>query len=800
MARRKKRKRRARVEEEEIFGIELNPETKRGIIVVILFAAAAILILSLFNIAGTLGTFLNTGMAGFLGWDRFLLPLVFIILAASILFPERKSVGTWNYIGILFFFISFNALSNLIMLRNTEATIENLQKAGGYLGQFLGTLLPSFVGFWASIVILLSFIVVSLLLVFNTSLSNLMRGHTYVTNIFKTIFSSWKRDDSDYEYDDEEEIEDEEVDEEEMEDIEVEEADEEETKKLFSSKKIKNNTTEVLEKALTSKKRRKRIQLSVELLEHRSTKVNSGDIDRNREIIRKTFEHFGIEVEMCEISVGPTVTQFTLRPASGVKLSRIVSLQNDLALALAAHPIRIEAPIPGKSLVGIEIPNQTVATVSLRELLESKVFKKRTTDSDIVLGKDVSGKVWSAALEKMPHLLVAGATGSGKSVCLNTIITTLLYENGPDDMRFIMVDPKRVELTAYDGIPHLLVPPIVKVDDTINALKWTVREMERRLDVISKVRARDIVSYNQKAEEQMPRIVVVIDELADVMAASGHEVESTIVRIAQMARAAGIHLILATQRPSVDVITGTIKANFPSRIAFAVASQTDSRTILDCAGAEKLLGRGDMLYSSAQMSKPKRIQGAYVSEDEVRRVVKALKGQSSPDYNYVVTEKQKSGSILDSSSGDDDLIEEAAQIVVQAEKASTSFLQRRLRIGYSRAARLMDILEEQGVIGEPNGSKAREVLINEWPPGGDFSDGMPTDQDNLDEAEEEWDGEPEEEEKDDESENDDEEVEWEEVEENEEEGEDEESENDDELEEDEEEDFEGAQKGEYLDE
>ena len=368
-----------------------------------------------------------------------------------------------------------------------------------------------------------------------------------------------------------------------------------------------------------------------------------------------------------------------------------MALQNDLALALAAHPIRIEAPIPGRSLVGIEVPNQTIATVSLRDLLEAKNFKARSSNLSIALGKDVTGKVWVPPLDKMPHLLIAGATGSGKSVCINTIIVSLLYTNGPDDLKMIMVDPKRVELTSYEGIPHLLVPPITKVDDTVNALKWTVREMDRRLDLLSKFGTRDINSYNQKVEEKMPRIVVLIDELADLMAASGHEIEGTIVRIAQMARSVGIHLVLATQRPSVDVITGLIKANFPSRIAFAVASQTDSRTILDCSGAEKLLGRGDMLYTSPDLSKPVRLQGAYVSEAEVGRIVQHLKIEEAPDYNYSVLEKEKTGSIFDGADDIEDsdpMLNEAAQIVIQAGRASTSLLQRRLKIGYGRAARI----------------------------------------------------------------------------------------------------------------
>ncbi|HRH31865.1 MAG TPA: DNA translocase FtsK, partial [bacterium] len=445
-----------------------------------------------------------------------------------------------------------------------------------------------------------------------------------------------------------------------------------------------------------------------------------GDINRNQEIIAKTLEQFGIVVEMSDVRVGPTVAQYSFRPAQGVKLARVVALQNDLALALAAHPIRIEAPIPGKALVGVEVPNQTVARVGLREGMESKEFNARKSAYAVPLGKDISGGTPLLYVEKAPHMLVAGATGSGKSVCLNGIIISLLYQNGPDDLKFIMVDPKRVELGVYAGIPHLLVPPIVKADEAVNALKWAVREMERRLDYLSKFGARDIDSYNAKSKEKMPRIVIVIDELADLMIQNKREVEAVIVRIAQMARAAGIHLILATQRPSVDVITGTIKANIPTRLAFAVASQVDSKTILDTAGADKLLGRGDMLMSTPELSKPRRVQGAYVSDTEIEKVVAFLKKESTPDYNYQIIEGGNGGSGGSAFNTDDadPLLEDAIKIAIDAGKVSTSFLQRRMKIGYSRAARIVDLMQEMGVVAMADGAKPREVLISEWPPAG----------------------------------------------------------------------------------
>lgn len=714
---RSRKHRRLREEAPRRFSFSLQEETKRGIAVILLFALAAIIFLSFFNLAGTLGIYINEALAQALGFDRIFFPVLLIIAGASILFPERRGWGGWHTLGVLFFFLSFNGMVNLIAFSNMDPTPGELMRMGGWTGEFLRSILTNIAGFWVALTIMAATFLVSLLLIFNTSLHGLMSLPRSILAGLKQLFGFFSRKEQQaLPFPDAEELSTSsdvtEAIEDEMFFEEEEDIDEQPRRKAEAA---------LPEKPLTTRGRRK-ANLPLDLLEHRTNKANAGDIERNKEIIRGTFEQFGIDVTMAEIAQGPTVTQYSLRPAEGVKLARIVALQNDLALALAAHPLRIEAPIPGKSLVGIEIPNQTAATVSLRELLESKAFVERTTNTFLPLGKSVSGHAWVAPLEKMPHLLVAGATGSGKSVCLNTIIVSLLFENSPDELRFIMIDPKRVELTAYEGIPHLLIPPITKVDETVNALKWTVREMERRLDVLSAFGARDIASYNAKAEEKMPRIVIVLDELADLMSASGHEVEATIVRIAQMARAVGIHLILATQRPSVDVITGTIKANFPSRIAFAVASQTDSRTILDMAGAEKLLGRGDMLYTSAELSKPVRLQGAYVSEAEVKRVVDTLKKDAPPDYNYAVVEKQKSGMSMgegDDGGDDDELLPEAADAVIRAGKASTSYLQRRLRIGYSRAARLMDVLEDNGVIGPQDGAKPREILLDSWPPEGE---------------------------------------------------------------------------------
>jgi S-DNA-T family DNA segregation ATPase FtsK/SpoIIIE len=711
MARRKKR----RVEEEEPVRFEMNPETKRGVAVVLLFAGAALLFLSFFHLGGSVGDSLDAAFSLFFGWDRFLVPVILIIVGATKAFPERGALSMWNYLGLLFFFLSFNTLLNLILTNGPQAATADLSMAGGQLGAFLGTILPDIIGYWGGLVVTAALLVVSILLAFNTSLRHLIGAHTHLTGWLGALLH--REDLAPRHVEIEEVAEAEDVGEVEEEEEEGDEEEDEvpEKKKLPPPKPV--HMPADTEKALLTKTRREVI-IPIDLLEKRAGKADSGDIEHRMEIIQKTFEQFGIDVEMGETAVGPTVTQFTLRPAQGVKLSRIVGLQNDLALALEAHPIRIEAPIPGKSLVGIEVPNKSVATVSLRDLIESKPFQTRPTNLSLPLGKDVSGNVSVIALDKMPHMLVAGSTGSGKSVALNTFIVSLLYENGPDDLKLILVDPKRVEMGVYEGIPHLLVPPIVKADDTVNALKWTVREMERRLDVLSKFGARDITSFNQKAEEKMPKIVVVIDELADLMQTSGREVEALIVRIAQLARAVGIHLVLATQRPSVDVITGLIKANVPARIAFAVASQTDSRTILDSSGAEKLLGRGDMLFTCAELSKPKRLQGAYVSEEECARVVAFLKKEGVADYNHAITQPAKTGTILDDDGDGDELLDDAVQVVIQSGKASTSLLQRRLKVGYSRAARIIDLMEERGIIGPGEGAKPREILVEEWPPAG----------------------------------------------------------------------------------
>ncbi|WP_202708729.1 DNA translocase FtsK [Sporosalibacterium faouarense] len=433
--------------------------------------------------------------------------------------------------------------------------------------------------------------------------------------------------------------------------------------------------------------------------------------------LESTLDNFGINAKITQISRGPTITRFEVQPAPGVKVSKIVNLSDDIALGLAASDIRIEAPIPGKSAIGIEVPNKSKANVLLKDVLQSEEYVNMKSKVPFALGKDITGKPIIGNIEKMPHLLIAGATGSGKSVCINTLISSILYKARPDEVKLLMIDPKVVELGVYNNIPHLLIPVVTDPKKAAGALNWAVQEMTNRYKIFASNGVRDIYSYNKKAEnneelEKLTQIVIIIDELADLMMVSPSEVEDYICRLAQMARAAGIHLIIATQRPSVDVITGTIKANIPSRISFAVSSQTDSRTILGMGGAEKLLGKGDMLYHPVGASKPVRIQGAFIDEEEVEKIVSFLKNQNETSYKEEIIDDIEKEADL-SSDDSDELLPDAIELVVKDQQASISMLQRRLRIGYNRAARLVDEMEARGIVGGHEGSKPRKVLVSE---------------------------------------------------------------------------------------
>ncbi|KRQ87003.1 DNA translocase SpoIIIE [Caloramator mitchellensis] len=452
------------------------------------------------------------------------------------------------------------------------------------------------------------------------------------------------------------------------------------------------------------------------------TKIKSSATDKkelinNAKALEETLQSFGIEAKVVQVTKGPSVTRYELHPGAGVKVSRIVNLADDIALNLAAPSVRIEAPIPGKSAIGIEVPNKEVIPVSLREVIESEEFIKFNSPVAFALGKDISGKCVVTDIAKMPHLLIAGATGSGKSVCINTLITSLIYKSSPNDVKMLLIDPKVVELSIYNGIPHLIIPVVTEPKKAASALEWAVLEMTNRYKLFADNNVRNIESYNKLMEDKgdgvkLPKIVVIIDELADLMMVAPNEVEDAITRLAQMARAAGIHLIIATQRPSVDVITGVIKANIPSRISFAVSSQIDSRTILDMAGAEKLLGKGDMLFLPIGENKPIRIQGAFISEKEVENIVEYLKKSSEVEYNEDIIEKiNQSKDKVEFDEEADELLPEAIELAVELGQISASMIQRRLRVGFNRAARLIEEMEKRGVVGPQDGSKPRQVLI-----------------------------------------------------------------------------------------
>lgn len=719
---------RKKKKEKESLISHLNQETIEGIIAVVFIIIAVFLLLSPFGKAGIVGDKIFEWLTFLFGIGYYLLPIILIILGISFLKSLKDNIATLKYIGGTIFVVSGLGLVEIIM------------KKGGAVGTVIAKPLISLFDIWVSTIFLVGLVVISLLITLNTSLAI----PAFIKDMFTKKESEEESEEEDVtiagdDFDDDEEDEDEEY--EDAEDPEDEEDEDEEIEVVAPHKPHEDLEDD-------SKKSHGLIFLShkaggykefvpppLSLLQKDSGRPGVGDVKANANIIKRTLKNFGIDVEMDEVTIGPSVTRYALKPAEGVKLSKIVGLQNDLSLALAAHPLRIEAPIPGKSLVGIEIPNSSKTIVGLGTLLKDKEFSSSDKPLTVCLGKGITGMSHFANLAKMPHALIAGSTGSGKSVTIHAIITSLLYRNPPENLKFIMVDPKRVELTLYNGIPHLLTPVITDAKKSILSLKWAAKEMDRRYDVLEQMKVRDIQSYHQnvyepalkKAKEgdeipePMPYIVIVIDELADLMQAYPRELESGIVRLAQMSRAVGIHLMISTQRPSVNVITGLIKANIPARVALQVASQIDSRTILDQPGAEKLLGAGDMLYLSGEMSQPRRIQSAFISEKEVKSVVDWLKKNYEdelPDGDIDFTSQNEPSAVFDALIGADDddedsdeLYEDAKRIVIEAGKASTSYIQRKLRVGYARAARLMDILEDKGVIGPADGAKPREVLV-----------------------------------------------------------------------------------------
>ncbi len=698
----------------------ISVEIKKSASAVFLVGAAVLFMLASFDKAGPAGSIIYKIFDKLLGVGYYLIPVIAIFVALIFIFTKSKNFFGITFLGSgLFIFFGLGIIDVIF------------PDKAGYLGFFVGSLELLF-GKIASLVILSALCLVSAFITFNFHFNS-------------------------FSFKDEENKEGEEA------------VDDSETEWEREKKRISKENKEAQDQTLEAKKEKKEKEFEpiiaeskekaslniksvisttkeyiappMSLLKTAVEKPTSGDLRSNANIIKRTLESFGIPVEMGEINIGPKVTRYTLKPAEGVKIAKITSLNQDIALSLAAHPIRIEAPIPGKSLVGIEVPNKTAAIVRLGSLLSYKDF----IEADPLVfpvGRDVSGEPIFANIEKMPHMMIAGSSGSGKSISIHSILISLLYKNSPQNLKLILIDPKRVELAHYDGIPHLVAPVITDVKKSMGVFRWAIDEMDKRYQILQENGSRDIKSYNAKAKEKLPYILIVIDEMADLMARYGKDVEGSIVRLAQMARATGIHLLLSTQRPSVDVVTGLIKANITTRLALKVGSQIDSKTILDTAGAEKLLGGGDLLLLSQEYSKPKRIQAPFITEEEIVDVTNFLKKNNAIEDEGTAPEtkhlekiledvtKEKTPSALSGfeegeknndalfdkymtgGDDDDDLLVEAIEIVKEAKKASSSLLQRRLRVGYARAARLIDLMEERGVIGPGDGAKPREILIS----------------------------------------------------------------------------------------
>ena len=700
----------------------ISTEAMRGVIAVFFIALAGFLILANFGKGGTIGATLYEWLSWLLGIGYMLLPLSLLLTSLAILRSFEKHFGIVQFGSVVIFLLSTLGMVNLAF-----------PGKGGLLGASVSNPIVLAVDTTATVVFLSAFTIAALIVAFDIHLGSVFTG----------LRERFRRTET-------EPAPDEAIDAPvvglpvesselapSLQNTEEEQGEQEKEKSAaggFGSlfKKSEANAEGFPPIAATGNAY---TPPPTSLLSKNRGKPEVGDVKANMNIIRRTLQNFGIQVEMDEASIGPTVTRYAMKPAEGVRLSKIVALQSNLELALAASPLRIEAPIPGKSLVGIEVPNIARTTLGLAPLLSDEAFTRSDKPLLMALGRSITGAPHYADLARMPHVLVAGTTGAGKSVAIHDFIISLLYRCGPERLRFIMIDPKRVELTSYNSIPHLLTPVITDAKKAILAIKWLAKEMERRYNILEAERVRDIASYHsnivtpaiekkqendeKQLPEAMPYIVVVIDELADIMSTYPRELEGGIVRLAQMSRAVGIHLILSTQRPSVKVITGLIKANIPARVALQVASQIDSRTILDTGGAEKLLGSGDMLFLSGEMSKPRRIQAPFISESEVKKVVayvaKSGEGQLQDEIDFSEQRMNNGTDAIFASMGedgseDDELYNEAKRTVVEAGKASTSYLQRKLGVGYARAARLMDLLEERGVIGPSDGAKPREII------------------------------------------------------------------------------------------
>ena len=696
---------------------------------VMLILLSLLLVVSWFGVGGPVLQWIDMATVKTIGYTAYALPILLIYLAVETFRAEENQLPAVVKFAAILEIVWFSGLFGLMKTSSHP-------NSGGFVGDILNTATLKMVDSAIAVIIYLVLAFITVLFITQTS------PFTVFSKLWEMIKSNTKEDDNNRSI---------------MKKASIAQPAEEEKKTDLGEIKL-NAGVPIIDTAKEKKSLLKKVEKpekvneeqalvatrdpnweapSLDLLEKNESGADAGDTRQNAQIIHDTLAEFNIEAAMGDINVGPKVTQYTLRPPSGVKLTRITALETNIALNLAAQSLRIEAPIPGQRAVGIEVPNRKAAEVRLRSTLSSKQWAAARDPLSFGIGKDISGQVVVGELGKMPHLLIAGQTGSGKSVMINTLLCSLLYRNSPSDMKLILVDPKQVEMAPYADIPHLLTPVINEPEKTISALKWAVNEMERRYKLLAGEKIRNIKEYNKRLQSRakkiaiadengnvqehedgsMPYIVIVVDEMSDLMMMAKKDVETLIVRLAQKSRAVGIHLVLATQRPSVNVITGLIKANVPARIAFTVASQVDSITILDQSGAEKLLGQGDMLFYVTSMSKPKRIQGAWVTDDEVNKIADHLRMQMAPQYNDEVVAQPvqldgKGGVVMDLSEGGDDKFKDAVRVVVERRKASTSMLQTRLGIGYQRAARIIEEMEERGIIGPQNGSKPRDVLIS----------------------------------------------------------------------------------------
>ncbi len=702
-----------------------NTKNETISIIIIAFSLLYIFAFIFTDKMGIVGKIIFQTATRSIGLGAYIFPVLLLFLGILILFNYKPPNPYHKLFGVIFLFIIFLIFTHvrLLLLENSYSLAMN-GAGGGLLGYYFANSLYLYFGTTGAYLVLISLSLISALFITEVSYFYIFRNwgnkikiiFNNIYNILKNIViriskSSRRKKELDYQEYEADEI----------------------PRKIFKIKRTtkrekKSEEETIFDKDYQEAKQEPKVDryqvppLSLLSDSYAEDKTGSKtNIEENVKILESTFTNFGINAKVVGVIQGPTVTRYEIHPAPGVKIAKITNLSNDIALSFAVASVRIEAPIPGKNAVGIEVPNRKRINVYLKEILQSSEFQNGKYELPIALGIDIGGKPIIADLNELPHLLIAGATGSGKSVCINNVILSIIYKLSPKTVKFIMIDPKRVELNIYNGIPHLLIPIITDTSQAIKVLNWAISEMEKRFKIFAEAGVRNLDGYNEYVRninndtEPLPYIIIVIDELADLMLSSPVKAEESLCRLAQMTRATGIHLIIATQRPSVDIITGSIKVNFPSRIAFAVSTQVDSRTILDINGAEKLLGNGDMLFSPVGVSKPIRAQGAFVVEKEIRNVVSYLiKHSPSPEYEQEVLEYKKSRNMLRDTEEEeeDELFNDAVSIIINSKQASISILQRKLRIGYTRAARLIDVMEQRGIVGPYDGRNPRKILIS----------------------------------------------------------------------------------------